>query len=212
MAIFNELQAGRLNRGLQKLTGIKGRASVRQLGTEILPVFSMPLGVEFRYLESWNKFFLTFNVAAVAANTSGVRFRNPSGSNVIAVVEKLNFDNASAAGLSINLILGQGGDLGTLNGGTRMDARVTPGFGTGASIITSQQNTSPGLPALTNSAALGFVNLGLTSSQVDVVITENQEICVLPGDLLQFAPSAVNQACTGEIWWRERLLEEAERF
>src|SRR6516225_4576312 len=114
MAIFNELQAGRFNRGLQKLTGIKGRASVRQLGTEILPVFSMPLGNEFRYLEGWNRFGLGFLVAGVAANLSGLRFRNPAGSNVIAVIEKFNLDNLQGSALNTNIKIGQGGDLATL--------------------------------------------------------------------------------------------------
>lgn len=210
MAKFNEILVGRFNRAVQKLTGIKGGPPTAQLGSEILPVFPFFWGVENRYLESWNKFGLAFSINAVAANLSGFRFRNPSGSNVIAVIEKLNFDNISAGAEGVNVILGQGGDLSVVSAGTRMDARFTPNFGTGANIITSQQNTTPTLP-LTNTATMAFVNLGLTSSQVDVIINHDQQLPCLPGDLWQFSGSAVNQNLTGEIWWRERFLEDSER-
>jgi len=88
MAVYNEIGIGRWNRFIQKITDIKGSPPARQLASEIVfqhPIFS---GQENRYLESWDRFGAGIVVGPIAAQNSGFRLTNPTGSNVIIVVEK----------------------------------------------------------------------------------------------------------------------------
>src|SRR5713101_6850733 len=96
MGIFNEILAGRYNRALQKQFAIKGSPPVRQLGGEVTPQVSLFYGRENRFTETWNVFGQLHNVPALAANLSQSRLRNPFGSNVIAVVEKITFSSGLA--------------------------------------------------------------------------------------------------------------------
>src|SRR5258708_10109219 len=99
MAKFNEILVGRVNRGLQKLFGIKGGPPVPTLASEVMPVHPLFSGRENRYLEGWNTFALTRGQVAVAGITPVVRLRNPVGSNIIAIFERLlvlNFNTTSA--------------------------------------------------------------------------------------------------------------------
>src|SRR6266852_4829039 len=91
VAKYNEILVGRYNRYLQKLLGMKGQAHAPQLSSEISVNLQLFNGVETRYLEGWNRFSTSMNVAAVAALLSGAQLRNPAASNVILVIEKLFF-------------------------------------------------------------------------------------------------------------------------
>src|SRR6516164_6184652 len=129
MARFNEILSGRFNRALQKLTSIKGEAPAPVLGSEILPVFPMFFGNENRYLESWQTFGSLSGISAVAAQFSIFHFRNPTGSNVIAVVTKLTLSNTQAAVAVDNMIVEgpnpstAADDMGSTPNFCRFDAR-----------------------------------------------------------------------------------------
>src|SRR5215831_9055081 len=98
MAIYNEILAGRFNRALQKLTSIKGGPPSRQIGSEIMPGWNLPLGNEFRYLEGWNRYSVLVALSTGGVgNISAARFRNLAGSNMIAVFEKIAMVNQNAA-------------------------------------------------------------------------------------------------------------------
>ena len=56
LAIFNEIENARYARMLQKLSGVKGNAPVRQLAGEVMAVLPIFNGAENRYLEGWNRF------------------------------------------------------------------------------------------------------------------------------------------------------------
>src|SRR5258707_13299714 len=90
MARFNEILVGRYNRFLQKLFSMKGGPPSAQLATEITPNLNLFNGIENRYLESWFRYGAAPGLAAVVGANPGFRFRNPAGSNVIAMVEKLS--------------------------------------------------------------------------------------------------------------------------
>src|SRR2546429_2309050 len=97
MAIYNEILSGRHNRFLQKLFSMKGRVPSPQLSSEIqvsLPIFN---GIESRYLEAWNTYGMAVSLGASAANMSGWRLRNPSTSNVVAVIEQIQVGNEEQA-------------------------------------------------------------------------------------------------------------------
>src|SRR5438477_3626029 len=89
MARYNEMLVGRFARSVQKLFGIKGEVPVASLAGEVQVGHTFFHGTENRYLEDWRTFGSRFATAAVAAQTSAIRFSNPSNSNIIAVVQSL---------------------------------------------------------------------------------------------------------------------------
>src|SRR5258708_33716745 len=114
MAIFNEILVGRYNRALQKLLGIKGSPPVRQVGGEIMPILGMFYGVDNRFLETWYRYAFNFDQPAIAGLTTAVRFRNPAGSGVIAVLESVKIWSAGAQ----NIQMRQRDVIGDVNLGT----------------------------------------------------------------------------------------------
>jgi len=208
VARFNEILVGRFNRALQKVTGIKGAASTPVLASEIVPSFPMFWGAENRYLESWNRFAIFSTVAAVAANVSICILRNPPGSNVVAVVEKILVSNANAAAQEHKIFLeytASGGDLTPV-------AAKSLDFRTGAQASTcifSAGNTA---------AAAGTAILDCfvpPSQSFDFINTDIQEITLLPsgasGTRLIVGPAGTNLIASVSMIWRERFLEESER-
>jgi hypothetical protein len=207
MARYNEISVGRYNRFIQKLLSMKGDASLFQFSSEMgayLPVFS---GVENRYLEAWDRFGNSSSQAGVAAVTSGIRLRNPSGSNVLAVIEKIFVHNAAAAVDQPLLQIGAAAaDLTTVTTmtGARMDSRSRPN----PSLINSRSNTVSA-PNLT--ANLLQYALNANTQNFDLLIFEEQEITMLPGDAVQVISNTVNTQMSVSFFWRERFLEESER-
>lgn len=207
MAVYNELQVGRYVRFVQKLMSIKGRQPAPlqysgELGTH-LPLFH---GRENRYLEGWNSFWTGFDIAAAAGFQSAWRARNPKGSNVVVVFEKLQF--WTTAGDSFDIQNGPATtDLGTLNTNTQaaMDGRTNPQ----PSLQTSQQNTAnrAGTPQLA-----GFAGRVAAAANVaiDYILTDIQEIVVTPGFAIEVLPATLNERMILNAIWRERTLEESE--
>lgn len=202
MAVKNEILAGRYNRFLQKFLSMKGSPPSPQLASEIMAVWSMFHGVENRYLEGWDRFGIFTQSASGAGVTGGIRVRNPVGSNVIAVFEKIfTFTNTAD-----NPILDHGAsttDLGNLIALniTRFDSRGR----TSPSLILSQQTNPLGL--LNNVKWQGLL---VANSQLDLILFEEQEVVLLPGDALQYRTTVFNIQASVSWWWRERALEESE--
>ncbi len=209
MARYNEIMVGRFNRLLQKLLSMKGSAPASQLGSEILPVLPLTYGVELRYLESWDRFANGVITAAAVGFVSAQQLRNPSGSNVIAVVEKLVFGNTSTSTSQGHVSAGAiGTDLASVVSGvnTRMDPRGRPS----STLQYSQQNTTAALGDLTEILAFPWFTGG-GPANYDVIATDNQEITVLPGDAIRVVQGTQNIPLPCAIIWRERLMEESER-
>jgi hypothetical protein len=204
MAIFNEILSGRFNRSLQKIFGIKGPPPVRQLGGEVMPVHMLGTGVESRYLEGWNRFAAAQSDAALAANTDAVRLRNPSGSNVIAVIEKILVDSNTSQLFTLSL----GPAAVALAGGAQVltNARLDARTNINPTLEISGANNSP---AGISSQKLVF--LVVANASIDLIFFEDQEITLLPGDGVQLTTSVVNTTLDVSFIWRERLLEESER-
>jgi hypothetical protein len=208
MARFNEILAGRFNRALQKLTSMKGGPPAAQLATEISTNIQFnAMGADFRYLEGWNRFGAVINLAAVAANQSGIRLRNPAGSNVIVVIEKLFL--SLQAGVQFLAVQGPvGTDLATVatSAGLNFDTRGNPG----TVAVLSSQNNAVAVPALTSSQIYWLIN-ALAAISTDIILTDDQELTILPGVAHQWTVTNVNNALAMAIWWRERFLEDSER-
>jgi hypothetical protein len=202
MARFNEILVGRYNRMAQKLLSMKGSAALVTLSDELFPCLTLFYGAENRYLESWDRFGIQFQQSGTVGNNSAARFRNPTGSNMIAVVEKIVWMTAVLDTLIVR-IGPVGTDLTSVQGAQRLDAR-----GRAASTLIASQ-ASPG-------AAFGFTFLasnpgsGIANSGTDLIYDENQEIPILPGDALQLETNSLNVTLRVSVMWRERALEESE--
>jgi hypothetical protein len=209
MAKYNEILVGRYNRFMQKLLSMKGPACLSQLAGELQPSLPFFNGVENRYLEAWNRFAAAMQLAAGAAgNKSSVLFRNPVGSNVIAVFEKiLDANNGAAAQLNAMILAPSTVDLATLQSTAigRLDARA--GSTAGSSLILSKTNVAP---AIIGANAQWIWNVAV-SQNLDLVVFEDQEVTLLPGDALQIFTVAAAVPLTDSFVWRERLLEDSER-
>lgn len=201
MAKYNEILVGRYNRALQKLLSMKGPSSLVTLSDELIPVFPFFWGAENRYLESWDRFGGSTIFTAAAGITGGWRLRNPAGSNIVAVVELLNFaDNAGTGAIDFGAI---GTDLAILDTTTtRLDPRGRSNSTLILSHATASSPTSFGTmwrPQLVAGTLLNWIFDGI------------QEFPLLPGDGLQYRCTAAATSAQANFIWRERFLEESER-
>ncbi len=205
MAIYNEILVGRYNRALQKLLGMKGPASMNQLAGEMIPVIDTFYGTENRFLEGWDKFAIEIEQTAGAGNTAFCRLRNPVGSAVVAIIEKVEINLASSATPTADVVTEQLGavtaDLATITAVTRsaMDGR------------------SPRLNSTciaSSTVAAGALNV-LQKFQIpavgkDLIAYEAQELTLLPGDAWQWQNTSVLLTLRVNLMWRERMMEESE--
>jgi hypothetical protein len=209
MAIFNEIHSGRFNRALQKIFVIKGSPPVRQLAGEVVPAVQLFYGAENRYLEGWNRFAWSFQNGPSAAQTNGMRLRNPATSNLVAVLEKVSFFSTNSA-MSIILSAGDNNpDLETIAAVSPMplDNRQGPAGTHTSNLIASTGALSPPVQRVLFQGNSGVGAWVIT----DVVMDENQEIPILPGRSVTLQQTTVNTTLIGNYIWRERLLEESER-
>jgi hypothetical protein len=208
MAVFNEILVGRFNRALQKLVGIKGGPPSRQLGSEIMPTFCFPWGVELRYIEGWNTYSYNVVLSGSPANTNMVQLRNPAASNVVAVFVKCA---ATAGAAADGAILSQGRkttDLSTPNpaaAGQNMDPRS--GATARSALVASIQQPAGAAPGLDRAIASMIAN-----STYDFILDVTEEIPLLPGDAISIRNTNVNVGSNYTFWWRERALEDSELF
>ncbi len=204
MAKYNEILVGRFNRGLQKLFGMKGGVPAPQLSSEFQPNVQFPLGVEFRYLESWERFQIAMNRAALAANAGSIQARNPVGSNMIAVFEKMLVTNvAGATDFPTLTLLAKTTDLATVV--SPVNIRLDPRGRTNPTLILS--SASPGPAPVQNILQISLP----VATNLDVILIEDQQIPLLPGDAIVYSSGIVNQRIDVTWQWRERFLEEGER-
>lgn len=201
MAIYNEILAPRYARLLQKLLGIKGTVPVKQIAGEIMPTLALFLGAEVRFLESWNRFGTAPLQAAVAAQNSSIRLRNPTASKVVAVLEKVTITPGAN-----DLVLWQAGpatvDLASINPApAQLDGRSE---NTNSTLVISFTTNAANLVATAGGAAI------LTTQSYEMLNFENQEIAILPGFAMQFVTTAVNESLRVGLTWRERSLEDSE--
>src|SRR5258708_34741080 len=183
MARVNEILAGRFNRALQKFLSMKGGPPAAQLASEIGAMFVFNrMGADFRYLESWNRYGVTFTIGGVALNQGTFRLRNPLGSNVIAVVEKLNFIGQAGIATNTQISVQTGGqptpnDLASV--ATTQNSQFDPRGSQGATIIPSSEASSVSPPALIN-ANLFFQGETSPGSNLDMIVPETQKLPILP--------------------------------
>jgi hypothetical protein len=205
MARFNEILSGRFNRFMQKHFSMKGGPPAPQLASELTMNMQFLNGVENRYLESWDRYSMVFSRSGVAAQVGKGQLRNPVGSNLIAVVEKITW----VGGAVDQPVLWKGNvnnDLAVVTnaGSGNFDNRSRPL----SSLILSQETSVPGIPVGTIGIWSGVNQANVT---VDVLQLDDQEIPMLPGSVLGIEGQVVAQSFNAVFWWRERFLEDSER-
>jgi len=204
MARYNEILVGRLNRHLQKLLGMKGEPPAPQLSTEIQPGFDLyNIPAEERYLQGWNRFGNTTSIAAAAGAVSIVRFRNPVASGAVATLESI-FIRTTVAATIVQLTLTPiAADLAVVTPAVqRLDARII-----GGSAMITSSTTGVSTVGLYQS-----VNQPVAATEQQFIIDDDQEIVVMPGDAWNAITGQFNVGLTVNLIWRERVLEESERF
>lgn len=210
MAIYNEILVGRYNRALQKLLGIKGSPPVRQVGGEIMPIFTVFYGAENRFLEAWYRYGFAFDQPAVGGLTTAVRVRNPTASGILTVLESIKLWSAGAQNLQIR---------------QRANSVVDADLGTGTNIFSMEQRTKP-TPISNQQFASTHLSTDLAGNQqgtlmymipmpaggnvVELINDENQEIVIDPGQWLNFFGDLANTRWVMSLTWRERQIEESE--
>lgn len=221
MAMFNEILVGRFNKALNDLFGIKAGAPAPSLAGDIGAQIQLDQSgaTERRFLEGWDKFAFTSQQAGLAANKTRFKVRNPDGSNVVAVVEKLYWDVTEAAASTVTLAYLNGNVIGTSPDSTNFtnvfgatsavpfDRRTTRN----GTLVFSTVNDATGLPAGYVVIAQHQVIAGV--SNYDEFFYEDQTIPMLPGSsLIMEVPAAAGATPFGMIfWWRERPLEDSEK-
>ncbi len=202
MARYNEILVGRFNRALTKLFSMKGEAPAPQLSSDVQAGFVFPLGAEFRYLESWDRFCVQHSFAASLGNTNAYRLRNPAASNAVMVVEKILTCAVTALDTLIVDSLATAIDF-TLDNVSivRLDSRTQRQSAMQASSTQAVGPVGNAILLLRQGADTTF----------DVLSDTQHEIPVLPGSAIQVRSSTANQASLVSFMWRERQLEESER-
>jgi len=207
MARLNEILVGRFNRVFQKVYGIKGPPPVSTLAPEIMPVHPIAGGVELRWPDGWTRWSFSLVITQTAGQGEAIQIRNPAGSNVIGVVEKITITNATN-GTAITICIPQGaGDLANITSVAPMDGRQ------GApAVVRSVLIPSFALTTTAVASAMEIVASPL-SVFTQVIVRADQEIPVPPNTAVLITTGAnLNLAVTFTIQWRERFLEEGERL
>ena|SRR5215475_6269335 len=202
MALHNEILSPRHNKFLTKLFSMKGPAPAPQLATDIQvghPIFH---GVENRFLESWNRFGFFFIDAPGVGLNSNIILAMPSGSRVIAVVEKIVAYTTVAGQIEIQF--GQGAPAAGAITGRATDGRISTGFG-GSSLVPAFQHTNA---LQIGTTIVRYATFALTP--VEVIQHEDHEIVISPGDRINIEDNTNNDNFSCSVWWRERPLEESE--
>lgn len=195
---------GRFNRWVEKLFNAKGGPTVLDVDPGIQVTLPLhPVAAEERYLQGWGRYAGANQVTGGAAQFGQMQLRNPVGSNVVAVVEKLSVTNFTTPGVSVGLGIGpKTTDLTTISAAAfRIDTRANPLPTCILSLTTNGVNPTSG------QWQIGIPAAGTT---YDFIITVNQEISLMPGDALLFFDNNTAQLSQKTFQWRERALEQSE--
>jgi hypothetical protein len=205
VALYNEILVGRFNKFLAKMLSMKGQAPAPQLAGEITPAFNIFLGIENRALEGWYRYGILGIQAAVAAQASGVRIRNPATSNRLVIFEKIAVASFGPAVTSVTLETQTTAvDLAgivAIASNSSWDKRLNVG---------SALVLSAAAPAAALSLGRSEVDLPGAGGSADFIIEEQQQIILSPGEAMQLRLGTVNQQLSATLWWRERFFEESE--
>lgn len=202
MARYNEILVGRYNRFLQKLLQMKGGPPAAQLAGDIQVNLNLFNGNENRYLEGWGQYGVSFTQAAVALNLNAFRLRNPVGSGVIAVVERLAYQQGPTGETDLSTGPATVDRATILTPGARADGRQS----SRGTLISSFTN-GPGLITLADIILRYFRP---STQEGELILKDTDELVITPGQAIELIQTLANSSFFVTCWWRERVLEESE--
>jgi len=171
-----------------------------------MPVLSIPLDIDFRYLESKNTFIGAQTIAGVAAQFGFIQLFNPKTSGILAVITKAWSLPKLVADQPYFAIVISASALGAppATNTTRVDSRII------ASKSSAQFNVG-------TAASIGVTNLveqvqyaATTDRVTDFILTRETHVPILPGDAAFIASNTANTILTAGLTWYERPLDESE--
>lgn len=183
---------------------MKGGPPSPQLSGDITPQFQLDDAnyLENRFVASWFSFAGIVGVAAGGAgNRSAVQIFNPSGSGIVAVIEKLSIQTTA---IDQPQVTRQAPGPSNLTAGVAQGARDSRISKTSTVLLKSSVNAG----AINGFGMWAGATLGATS--IDVILTENEELVLMPGDFYTVWVNTLNQGENVSFFWRERALEEGE--
>jgi hypothetical protein len=207
MARYNEIQSGRFARAVQKLFGVKGEVPVASLAGEVVVAHSFLSGAENRYLEGWQRFGCEAGTGTPAAgNRSAIRIRNPVGSNVLAVIERFQIWEPTAADTPQLFFNGIATVMPTETGVAspqQLDLRAGQ---TGSNMIVSLSVNF----GLIGSNPIWQASIPLNGT-ADIIITDIHELPLAPGSEYTIVSTTLVTQIAVNLLWRERFVEDSER-
>ncbi len=203
MAKYNEILTGRYNKFITKLFGMKGPAPAPQLSSDIAMQMAFFNGVENRFLESWNRYCITAVSNGGGTNFPQIRFRNPTTSKVIAVIERVRFVNNAAADKPFITFAAGLSDLTALAlPRTVVDLRQGPNVQSTLVISFANNQAASGATFWQGNMPIGV--------DVEALLKSDDELIVAPNDAMNLFGNVVANAITVIVLWRERSLEDSE--
>jgi hypothetical protein len=203
VAVYNEILAGRFNRFVQKLLSIKGPTSLVAVSPDMRFVIPMRTGVENDYLQDWTLMgFYTAQNAGVG-NATSFRLRNPTGSNIIAVVSLAYGYNTTA---SDTFSMDQGATTADLANVIPISGFGWDGRGKQGSALSFSWGVKAGLTTL-----FTYQNPTVQPFPYAFNMLFGLQFPLTPGKAIQINNAAANVTTSAAFWWAERPLEDSER-
>ena len=208
MATFNEINAGRFNRFAQKLFNMKGGTSVPTLSPDLMLIMAFSSGIENRYLEGWDQFANSKNIALFAANFAALNLRNPTGSNVMAVIESALLSEIVVDAFA-TFVKYPRGAAGAIVDQTNI--RVTQSLDPrGRPASTCILTDSSGVATINQVGGIVINGVNTPANSAINLMPAGREVPLLPGEAISISAGTAAQAMLAGFWWRERALEDSE--
>lgn len=189
---------------------MKGREGMPTLAADLGVTLNLRSGSENDYLQGWESFGVANNpVAAGVGNFRFATLRNPAGSGVVGVVTRWSVldsqASTQASGEILVLIRGITADQNVLDPAQGWDLRGRP-----QSTLILSHNSAAFTPNGGTQVNILFAG-GAANTTIDL-IPPGLEIPLLPGTGLMWNSATSNTAANYAVWWRERALEDSEKF
>lgn len=193
----------RFSRWLEARFNVKGGVPIVDINPSLDLCYSYVNGNDDRYLQGWNRFGFGVGQAGAAAQNAALQLRNPAGSNVIAVVERLGVKVTAATFSTVQVSVKYTGtitDFGTPVASTAIDGRQQQG----SALVASSTANGVGFTGVLYFAPC------LNALETQLIVTLNQEIVLTPGSAFIAIDQTLNEGIQINCFWRERALEQSE--
>lgn len=200
----SSLYVARLNRFVERIFNVKGGPAVVDIDPTVHFEVQFKSGVEDRYLQGWERFAVNLSVTGGAAQTGAIQFRNPAGSNVLIVFEKIMITALTVADTPTLQRSGPNTtDLPTVVALT--NNRMPDGRGRSTpSVIASTSTNATGTGLSMARASLAI------NANYDFIQNEEMQIPVLPDNAVSIISNTSAAQLMTSWFWRERGLETSE--